>query len=55
MTPDLPQNQLVDLLRRMLVIRRFEEALIKLAGEFDIGPAWMLQRRLAALEAASIN
>jgi TPP-dependent pyruvate/acetoin dehydrogenase alpha subunit len=37
MTPDLPENQLVDLLRRMLVIRRFEEALIKLAGEFDIG------------------
>ena len=37
MTPDLPADQLVDLLQRMLVIRRFEEALIRLSGEFDIG------------------
>lgn len=37
MIPDLAPDQLADLLRRMLVIRRFEEALIALAGEFDVG------------------
>ena len=37
MIPDLPLDRLTDYLRRMLVIRRFEEALITLAGEFDVG------------------
>ena len=37
MIPDLPADRLTDYLRRMLVIRRFEEALITLAGEFDVG------------------
>ena len=37
MIPDLPPDRLGDYLRRMLVIRRFEEGLIKLAGEFAVG------------------
>lgn len=37
MLPDLPTDSLVGQLRVMLVIRRFEEALIKLSQEFDIG------------------
>lgn len=37
MLPDLSTPNLTDLLERMLVIRRFEEALINLAGRFDIG------------------
>ncbi len=37
MLPDIPPDQLVEQLRTMLRIRRFEEALIKLAGEHDIG------------------
>lgn len=37
MLPDLPPDQLVDQLRTMLRIRRFEEALIKLAADHDIG------------------
>ena len=37
MIPDLPVDRLTDYLRKMLVIRRFEEALITLAGEFDVG------------------
>ncbi len=37
MLPDLPGDQLVEQLRLMLVIRRFEEALIKLAADRDIG------------------
>src|SRR5687768_7694622 len=37
MLPDLPADQLLDQLRTMLRIRRFEEALIALAGTHDIG------------------
>ncbi len=37
MVPDLPPDRLGDYLRRMLVIRRFEEGLIELAGEYDVG------------------
>lgn len=37
MIPDLPADRLTDYLRRMLVIRRFEEGLINLAGEYDVG------------------
>lgn len=37
MLPDLPPVQLVDQLRTMLRIRRFEEALIKLAADHDVG------------------
>lgn len=37
MIPDLSANQVTDLLHGMLVIRRFEEALISLAAEFDVG------------------
>jgi pyruvate dehydrogenase E1 component alpha subunit len=37
MLPDLSDEQLSDLLRRMLVVRRFEEALIALAAEHDVG------------------
>lgn len=37
MLPDLPAPQLVDQLRTMLRIRRFEEALIRLAETHDIG------------------
>lgn len=37
MIPDLFNGQLSDYLRRMLTIRRFEEALISLAGEYDVG------------------
>lgn len=37
MLPDLPAAQLVDQLRTMLRIRRFEEALIRLAADHDIG------------------
>lgn len=37
MIPDLSNEQLNELLRRMLVIRRFEEALIALAAEHDVG------------------
>jgi pyruvate dehydrogenase E1 component alpha subunit len=35
--PELAGERLVDLLRRMVSIRRFEEALITLAEDFDIG------------------
>lgn len=37
MLPDVSADKLVHLLERMLVIRRFEEELINLAGSFDIG------------------
>lgn len=37
MLPDLPRAELVAQLRTMLRIRRFEEALIKLAADHDIG------------------
>ncbi|MDE0375574.1 MAG: thiamine pyrophosphate-dependent dehydrogenase E1 component subunit alpha [bacterium] len=37
MIPDLPADRLTDYLRRMLVIRRFEEGLIELAGEYAVG------------------
>ena len=37
MLPDIEREQLADHLRKMLVIRRFEEALIKLAADRDIG------------------
>jgi pyruvate dehydrogenase E1 component alpha subunit len=37
MIPDIPGDRATDLLARMLVIRRFEEALIELAGEFAVG------------------
>lgn len=37
MIPDLPVDRLTDYLSRMLIIRRFEEGLIELAGEYDIG------------------
>ena len=37
MLPDLPARDLVDQLATMLRIRRFEEALIKLAADHDIG------------------
>ena len=37
MLPDLKADRLVEYLRRMLVIRRFEEGLIKLARDRDIG------------------
>lgn len=37
MIPDLPPDRLTDFLRRMLVIRRFEEGLIELAGEYAVG------------------
>ncbi len=37
MLPDLAPDQLVHQLRTMLRIRRFEEALIKLAGDHDVG------------------
>lgn len=37
MLPDLPPDQLLDQLRTMLRIRRFEEALIRLAENHDIG------------------
>jgi acetoin:2,6-dichlorophenolindophenol oxidoreductase subunit alpha len=35
--PELPRDRLLDLYRRMLVIRRFEEALIALTERFDVG------------------
>jgi pyruvate dehydrogenase E1 component alpha subunit len=35
--PELPEDRLLDLYRRMLVIRRFEEALIALTERFDVG------------------
>jgi len=35
--PDLRADRLTDYLRRMLVIRRFEEGLIDLAGEYAVG------------------
>lgn len=37
MLPELPDQRLMELLRGMLSIRRFEEALIRLAGEYDVG------------------
>lgn len=37
MIPELPPDRLVDYLYRMLVIRRFEEGLIRLAGEYAVG------------------
>ena len=37
MLPDLPAGDLLERLRLMLVIRRFEETLIKLARDVDIG------------------
>lgn len=37
MLPDLPAQEMVDQLRTMLRIRRFEEALIHLAADHDIG------------------
>jgi len=37
MLPRLPRPRLVEMLRAMLVIRRFEEALIKLAAETPVG------------------
>jgi TPP-dependent pyruvate/acetoin dehydrogenase alpha subunit len=37
MLPDIPSGELTDHLRTMLIIRRFEEALIKLAEDRDIG------------------
>ena len=37
MIPDLPPERLGDYLRRMLVIRRFEEGLIRLAGSYAVG------------------
>jgi pyruvate dehydrogenase E1 component alpha subunit len=37
MLPDLPRQELVAQLRTMLRIRRFEEALIRLAADHDIG------------------
>ena len=37
MIPELPPDRLVDYLHRMLVIRRFEEGLIRLAGEYAVG------------------
>ena len=37
MLPDRPADELVAQLRTMLRIRRFEEALITLAGDHDIG------------------
>ncbi len=37
MIPELPPDRLADYLHRMLVIRRFEEGLIRLAGEFAVG------------------
>lgn len=37
MLPDLPRDRLLDIHRRMLVIRRFEEALIALTERFDVG------------------
>ncbi|MGH3223168.1 MAG: thiamine pyrophosphate-dependent dehydrogenase E1 component subunit alpha [Streptosporangiaceae bacterium] len=37
MLPDLPPDTLVGYLRSMLVIRRFEETLIKLAADIDVG------------------
>ncbi len=37
MLPELGEDQLRELFQTMLVMRRFEEALITLAGEFDVG------------------
>ncbi len=37
MIPELPPDRLADYLYRMLVIRRFEEGLIRLAGEYAVG------------------
>ena len=37
MLPDLESEALVVLLERMIVVRRFEEELIELAGDRDIG------------------
>ena len=37
MLPDLEPDALVALLERMIVARRFEEELIELAGDRDIG------------------
>ncbi len=37
MIPDLPPERLGDYLRRMLVIRRFEEGLIELAKDYAVG------------------
>lgn len=37
MLPGLPQDQLLRIHRRMLVIRRFEEALIELTNDYDVG------------------
>lgn len=37
MLPDLHRDRLLDIYRRMLVIRRFEEALIALTERFDVG------------------
>ena len=48
MLPDLPRDRLLDIYRRMLVIRRFEEAMICSEGEAPIEPI-----HLAKLEGLS--